>query len=88
VEVPYTLFQTVFGVSIVYVMIGFSTQLSAVCFYYANGFALVLLLTYMGLLFSWLLPDALSAQLSAISFIQVLQIFSGAWAWARGGGGG
>jgi len=77
VELPYTLFQTVFGVSIIYVMIGFNTTLEAVAFYVANAFCLVLLLTYMGLLFSWLLPDALSAQLSAISFIQVLQIFSG-----------
>ena len=77
VELPYTLFQTIFGVSIVYMMIGFNSNIVAVLFYYSNAFCLVLLLTYMGLLFSWLLPDALSAQLSAISFIQVLQIFSG-----------
>ena len=77
VEVPYLVVETLLGTFIVQMIVGLSTTPQAIFFFVTGAFFLVMMMSLMGLFFAHLMPDALSAQLSAIAFMQTLQIFSG-----------
>ena len=77
VEIPFVIIEIFLAITVLYFSVGMNSALDRILYYYLDAFALVYLMTMVGLMFAALLPDPLSAQLSAISFVQVLQIFSG-----------
>jgi hypothetical protein len=77
VEIPFVMLEILFACGVLYLAVGMNSDWGRAGYYLLVNFVLVYLMTMVGLLFSALLPDPLSAQLSAISFVQILQIFSG-----------
>mmetsp|Transcript_1495 Transcript_1495/g.1998 ORF Transcript_1495/g.1998 Transcript_1495/m.1998 type:complete len:552 (+) Transcript_1495:2-1657(+) len=77
VEMPYLVAETIVGVNIVYWGIGFQESADAYIYYTITFFLYLYLMTSLGMFLASLLPDALSAQLSATVVIQVFQLFAG-----------
>jgi len=77
VEFPYLVLETVIGVNVVYWGIGFQDETFPYLYYNAMFFGYILLMTSLGMFVAALMPDALSAQLTATVFIQIFQLFAG-----------
>jgi ABC-type multidrug transport system ATPase subunit/ABC-type multidrug transport system permease subunit len=77
IEIPYVLVEALLGINIIYWGVGLRQTTEAYA-YYCCGFVLyVYLLTCLGMLFAWLMPDALSAQLFATIMTNIFQLFAG-----------
>lgn len=77
VETPYLIIEMLIGVNIMYWGIGFDNDIPTWLFYSVIFFLYLLLMTFLGMFFANLMPDATTAQLSAIFMILIIQNFSG-----------
>jgi len=76
-ELLYSGLEVLVAIGITYFAVGLNPDVDALAYTALLIYVLVVAHTYLGILFSWLMPDAQSAQIASITIVQVAQIFSG-----------
>jgi ABC-type multidrug transport system ATPase subunit len=76
-EVPYVVLMSLLAVNIIYWGVGFNNARYPYIYFTVCSTVYILMMAYVGLLMSSLLPEALSAQLASSAFFSIFNTFAG-----------